>query len=444
MIGSVALLVVALTDCGGSGGSSDPDRGTLTIAITDASIDDYQEALFEVSALTLIGPGGQETEVLGAPQTIDLLALRNVSEILLRERLTARSISKLRLEAERITLNRYDADGVLVASDQPPIPTRKVDINLRGPIEIRPGQNLLLVLDVDLGNSIKIHETGNGAVRFRPVIFATAQASTLARLYGVYTEDDGGATLCSLERLSDADGVYEVLDVCVTLDETNATYFGADGLPLAGEGNPALKGDLAFGEYISAYGYYRDTANGPVLATEIIARGTGMRGEAFRTLNGVAATAFDPITRRFDLALTPTATVAVALSNGGKVFDDVGALIQPTAIGSGIRTEARGALGDVLQAFVAFATGADPSIVTQGTIGSFAGSTLTLAAPADPACVRATPDTLLFAITAGGDVTSTSAIDFADLAVGDVIEAAGEMRNSCLEAHTIIREMSGS
>ena len=77
-----SCLLITACDGGGGGGSA-PETGTITVGITDASINDWDEALLEVEAITLIGPGGQETELLDPPQVIDLLRLRNVSELLL-------------------------------------------------------------------------------------------------------------------------------------------------------------------------------------------------------------------------------------------------------------------------------------------------------------------------------------------------------------------------
>jgi hypothetical protein len=85
---SITLFSLFLIACGGGG--SGPNTGTVTVAITDASIDDYDEALLELSSVTLIGAGGQETELLEGTQTIDLLKLRNVSELLLRDCCCAR------------------------------------------------------------------------------------------------------------------------------------------------------------------------------------------------------------------------------------------------------------------------------------------------------------------------------------------------------------------
>ena len=48
---AMVLAGLSLSACGGGGGSS-PNTGTVTVAITDASIDDYDEALLLLNSVT--------------------------------------------------------------------------------------------------------------------------------------------------------------------------------------------------------------------------------------------------------------------------------------------------------------------------------------------------------------------------------------------------------
>jgi len=450
----LALLGIFMTACGGGGGSNSAP-GTLTLAITDASIDDYDEALLEISSITLIGSGGQETEVLPTPQTVDLLKLRNVSELLLRESLTARTISKIRLGVESITLNKVDPEsGLVTETVSPPVPSRKVDLNPQGSLEIRAGEDLLVMLDVDLEKSIKVNDAGaSEQVRFRPVVFITAEVSGLVRLYGTYTDDGSTTSICDLERISDADGIYEVLDMCVVLDETNANYFGADGLPLV-DGDPASSGDLTDGNKVSVYGYYRQSDSGTTLAAEIIARGTGMRGEAFTTVNGIVADAWDPISRRFNLALTDATDIPVELSDGAKVFNVDGELVAETSLTTGTGAEARGAFTDSgnpvdpdwIQAFIAFSAGTQSNDSVSGTIADMGINddviTLFEVDPMTPTCVVTSATTLFYSIETDAGVSESSEILLSDLADGDEVDASGDLVGDCLQATTVIREVT--
>jgi hypothetical protein len=302
-------------------------------------------------------------------------------------------------------------------------------------------RNLLITLEVDLKNSIKVHETGNSVVRFRPVVHITAGVSGLVRLYGRYTVDNGDTSVCDLERVSDADGTYEQLTgVCVALDETNASYFDVDAMPI---------GNVSADDLVSVYGYYQSTPSGDELAAEIIVLDTASRGAAFTTLNGIANT--DLSADEYELLLADLTTLPVKLSTGAKVFDTEGVLVTdpPTspAIAMAQRTEARGALTDSmttdpdwLQAFVVFVSNGEPSDETSGMIDSIDGDMITLIAGPDVTCIVSTANTDFFDVVAGGDITEVSAIEITDLMANDAIDAAGDRVGNCIHADTIVRE----
>lgn len=449
----ITLFMLIFYGCNGGGGGSSPTTGTLTIAITDASIDDYDEALLEVSSITLIGSGGQETELLDDSQTIDLLKLRNVSELLLRKTLTARSISKIRLGVDSITLNKLDMSGDITDFDSPPVPTRKIDLNPQGSLEVRAGEDLLVMLDVDLDNSIKINETGNEQVRFRPLVKITAGISGLVRLYGTYTVDGDSTSICDLQRVSDADDTFEVLNMCVVLDETNTNYFGITGLPLNPD-DPSDPADLMEPEKISVYGSYVESDDGPILMAEIIARGTGNRGESFRTLDGIVTTPWNSDSQRFEVAVTEETNVVVELSDGGKVFNLDGEVLDPmTAIAVDARSEARGAWTEVtnedswLQAFVAFVSEDTGNDNASGEIRMDDGiveNTINLIDDGDPVtfeCVEVNPNTAFYQTEVVDDVSNLLEIDFEALMEGDLIDVSGDLVAECIQARTIVKTL---
>jgi len=458
---SMVLLGLLLNACGGGGGSSSPTTGTLTLAITDDSIDDYQEALLVVSSITLIGSGGQETELLDTPQEIDLLKLRNVSELLLRETLTARTISKIRLGVDSITLVKRDVDGGFLSQVEPAVPTRKIDLNPQGPLEIRAGEDLIVTIDVDLHNSIKVNETGNGEVRFRPVILLSAGSGGLVRLYGTYTDDvndpDEPPSICMLERISDMSPSSDPLDVCIALDESRANYFDEDAQPIM---------SVDDGNTVSVYGFYEQGSSGEVLAAEIIAR--EVRGETFTTYNGLVATPWNAVEPNFDLnviAADLSADIPVTFSEGAKIFDVNDAIVTPEDVSEpdgmnitpGVRAEVRGAAngtGPDLQAFVGFVDGMES--VTSGEIGMEMDDidpvrfTIMLVPdsviPEDAAiCVSTTSLTRYYSLDTTVDITEVVEIGFGDLESGDMISASGDLRDGsssgdCVQANTIVRE----
>jgi hypothetical protein len=430
------LLVVACSG-GGSGGGSAAQTGTITVAITDASIDDWHEVLLEVEAVTLIGPGGQETEVLEPRQTVDLLKLRNVSELLLHRTLTAREITKIRLVLNTIRLNKLDMHGNVTETVSPPVPTQKIDLNPRGRLEIRAGEDLLVMLDVDLENSIKITGTGMGPdeIRFRPLVRLTAGPSGLVRLFGrldVVTDQ-----ICDVSRVSDADGTFEELEICVDLDRMNATYFDVDA-------NRIDFGDIDDMSKVSVYGYYEDTGDGYALAAEIIA--VGDRG-AFNTFVGPVVDRWDAMTRGFSLGVRDMADpLPVALSDGAKVFDEDGEIIDESAIAMDFRTSARGAWTPdpaALQAFVAFVGDEGVLVGEEGAVLTVEGDTITLENVAMvEVCAITKPATTYFEIvddTMAGTSTTTR-ITADQINVDDHIEVnGGGLLGGCIDADTVIK-----
>jgi hypothetical protein len=339
------------------------------------------------------------------------------------------------------------------------VPTRKIDLNPQGPLEVRAGEDLLVMIDFDLHNSIKINETGNGQVRFRPLVKIAAGVSGLVRLYGTYTvdSDSGDTSICNIERAYDADGI-DPLDLCVALDETATHYFGADGTSLF-PGEPDNPGDLTDADLISVYGTYRENAEEPVLEAEIIARA---HSKPFDLLYGLVTSAFDAATEQFEMARrqategAPAELVPVVLSDGAKVFNIDGDLLDPSAIEVAKLAEAQGvmttgAVGepDFLQAFFAFVSEATGNDSVSGVIQTPDGIESLISidtSDVEDVCVSVTPTTEYYQLAivddgSGQDVIDLQKIVFADLIPGDMIDVSGDQEGDCIQAITVIREM---
>jgi hypothetical protein len=432
LLASCLLVAACGGGGGGGGGASATATGTITIGITDASIYDWDEALLEVEAITLIGSGGQETELLDPPQIIDLLRLRNVSELLLHRTLTARKISKIRLVVGAIRLNKFDMmDGTITDFALPPVPTRKIDLNPEGPLEIRAGEDLTIMLDVDLENSIKITGTGTGDILFRPLVRLTIGPSGLVRLFGSLDVIADPWILSNLSRVSDADGIFDVLPIEVEIDRTNADYFDSDG-------NPVDPGSIDDMNKASVYGYYRDTPDGRVLDAEIIA--VGSRG-TFNTFVGPVQDRWDPIDRDFSLNVSVGGVLPVVLSDGSRVFDVDGEVVAEASIQSGLRTLARGKWTpdpSGLQAFVAFVGGPGDIISVEGEVDTTEGGTITLI---NGDCAVTKPATTYFEIATEGDTSTISRITADQIGPDDTIVAnGGDTLGLCVDADTVVKE----
>lgn len=426
--------ILLISACGSNGGGNNSaDTGTITVLITDASIRDWDEALLKINAVTLIGAGGQETEILDPPQIIDLFRLENVSELLLHRTLTARKISKIRLELDSIQLNKVATDGTVIESVFPPIPTQRVDLNPQGQLEIRAGEDLMVLLDVDVANSVKITGTGSGDILFRPLIRLTAGPSGLVRLFGTIDVVSEPWVLSDVSRVSDADGVFDVLPINVVIDRSNANFFDANA-------DPILPGSITDMGEVSVYGYYGATPDGPVLEAAIIAEGS--RG-TFNTFVGPVTVPWDSPSRSFSISVSEADTLPVELSTGARVFNADGEIVDETEIAVDLRTSARGKWTpdpSGLQAFVAFVGSAGDIISVDGDVFSIDGVRTTLDMVDGP-CAISKPSTTYFEIVTDGGTSTISRITADQIGVGDtVVASGGEMLDGCVDADTVVKE----
>ena len=90
------------------------------------------------------------------------------------------------------------------------------------------------------------------------------------RLFGTVhlAGEDNAFELCDIGQISDADAIFDELDMCVAIAVdagTTTSFFDADAAPIS-------FGDLVEGNKASVYGYYQNT-NGEALAAEIVAVG---------------------------------------------------------------------------------------------------------------------------------------------------------------------------
>jgi hypothetical protein len=215
-IGRAAALLALLVwtaACGDAGlsptpGSSD-QTATVSVLLTDAPSADFIAVNLTVRGITLIGPGGQVTLFEGE-ETFDLLRLRDVSEIFsMNDRVRPGRYAKVRLTLadDGLELVTDDGNGGQ-AFHYPELPGNdKLDLVLRDPLVLGPGDSAALEIDVDVEKSIHFHLTGNGQYRFRPVVFVRVVRDLLdgrlARVHGFVRNvdlDTRAFELCRVRR----------------------------------------------------------------------------------------------------------------------------------------------------------------------------------------------------------------------------------------------------
>lgn len=468
------LLAVLAAGCGGgSGGSSGPptpsaQTGTVTITMADGPVDGYDKIIMVISEIRLLSDAGQDVLVLDEPKQIDFLALSNFSEMLIKREVVAGTYSKIRLILDSLTLIKTDAAGNVTQSDDVRLNgLQKVDINPQGTFQVRGGEEVIINVDLDLDRSIHIVTTGNGGVRFRPVIFASVSTQPafdkLFRVEGTIDSIDGAAgtlSVCDIRRVSD-DGAHSPnpRDICVFTDpDADTSYFDSDAMPLTGG-----FGALAANDPVVMYGKFDPGASPDRFVPAVIAIGSRDTFDRERGISSDfvpdAADANAPGTINLDevssiCLLTPVPReVSVAQQTAVFSEDAAGAAVRipRTDIERCRATEAEGAVanpgaaGEFLRSFVVL-QGA-PVVVEEELVGSLA-STATMGrytlTPLPPAmgdqCVIVDASTVITQIeTVGGVATITHP---STVPLGVEISAIGTRDGAnCLAATEIVREI---
>lgn len=277
-LAAIGLLLISafIVSCGGGGsgggsGSSAPggSGGTSALAsvsvlLTDASSDDYDEAIATITSIVLIGENGQQT-IFSGSVTVDLLKLRDFVELLaIDDQVQPDIISKIRLTLTSLVFIKRDEQGGIAREDVATLVANgKIDLNPQEDFIIHPGDKLFISFDFDVDKSLKVTETGNGKFIVRPVIFVhigrlPGFKNGLTRVFGEIREigaDFLALQLCRSRLISspsdmgEDDGEQPERCIRVLLDE-NTGLFGNDGLPIDVT-------DLIVGDPATVVGHFR-------------------------------------------------------------------------------------------------------------------------------------------------------------------------------------------
>ncbi|MDT8357630.1 MAG: DUF4382 domain-containing protein [Methanomicrobiaceae archaeon] len=159
-----ATLVIAVRDS-----PKTTDIGTissLNLTISEVSVhrSDVGEPVNEGEEEMMAVENGNDTSgwfvVVDKPQTVDLIQLQNVSEVIGQEALEAGNFTQIRLAIMSGTITVNDTDHDLS------VPSGVLKLN-RGFVLV-PGETLTLTLDFNVERSI-VH-TGAGSFKLQPVI----------------------------------------------------------------------------------------------------------------------------------------------------------------------------------------------------------------------------------------------------------------------------------
>jgi hypothetical protein len=162
---------------GGGGGSGTSSGGTSSVAlyVADGPADSYSEINIWITQVELIpvnGSAGAPVLIYKSPDPngykINLLNYRDEDFFLtLKPNVPAGWYDKVRLYVSNI-----ESVGGTCNLEFIKLPSGKIDLNPRGPFEVKNVDALAIRLDIDANKSINLHEAGkSGKCIFRPVVF---------------------------------------------------------------------------------------------------------------------------------------------------------------------------------------------------------------------------------------------------------------------------------
>ena len=215
--GSVAL---ALAGCGGSSFNEvfeDTSTGTISIAITDAPVDNVTEVWVEFSGVTLKPQGGDEIEIaFSSPKSFDLLTLQNGVTAVLQEPTTVPagpySWVRLGVNAELGVRDSYAIqDGMEVELRIPSGSER--GLQLSGGLTVTANQSSSFVVDWDLRKA-GVDPVGQpGVLLLRPSLRISDQTRS-GTLTGTVDAAllDANATGCANDLAADTGNAVYLFD----------------------------------------------------------------------------------------------------------------------------------------------------------------------------------------------------------------------------------------
>jgi hypothetical protein len=480
LLGLAATAALALSACGGSSGNNSDDNGatgggvsptlttgTVAILMTDAPTDEFCHIYADVESIDLLGTSGTPTNVFVGPETVDLLDLRNYSDVFsIATGVPIGSYEKVRMTLSDLTLVQCNDAGEPVSEEHPHLPGNgKMDLNPRGMFEVIGGETLVIELDMDMNKSLHVHQTGNGRWQFRPVIFVTISPddSKLVRVFGE-VRNLGSSTfeLCPLEPASstDTDGPNNGFDECIDVATDASTGIFDE------TGSPVGLSAVANGDLLTAIGFLslHDDMDGDTRMDDLLLNAAVIELgsiDTFERIRGavVSAPGNNDLFEFDGAPLDPLAgTFDVLLQSGTRIFAlGSNEVLTSAALQPGTEGEVDGVFTDPLtsgeplkSSLIVLDQDTTPAVaILDATIDTIAADddvvpeTRRLTVDAGTLldqCVKTDAVTRYLLITESATSSETTEITFADLTVGnsvDVYGATDEVELTCVLADTI-------
>lgn len=483
----VALLgMIGGCNSGGSNGGETAlpgaagTTGSVAVLFTDGPTDDFDEINITITRIELIGEGGERAEVFAGERTVNLLDLRNNSDVFSLVDVRVGTYDKIRMTVTALELVRRDAQGNVVEVIEPELPANgRIDLNPRTEFLVSADDTLILEIDMDAEKSFHVVERGNGGYNFRPVVFVkivsgavTGKFTKLSGTIDLDGTDPETYRLCrtrvAFDRDGDGDGDLDHLGNLREDDDSDDDYVDDDlrGGNFDDEGRGCLMLDLADdisvfnaegattvadimdGDVATVIGRLQRTANGVVLHALVVELGLA---STFVDVVGTVASSYDESTGTFEVDVGRSGDfeegtrIAVELLEGAKVLSHSGLILAAADITVGRKVKIEGLLtgespelrGSVV--FLRSTIAADQKYT--GTVrleGGAGWDFMLLGTAAGDVCVRLEEDGDVFEVSTDGGTLVSDLIGLAGLRDDQQADVYGHFHFGCLEADDVV------
>lgn len=379
-----AVVLLAIGGCGGGGGATttpvpptstsppppppttNPERGVISIAFSDAPIsDEFEHALMVISDLRLLSStSGHDVSIfLAEPIELDLLQLASFSEVIAEVTAPIGVDYSVRFTVDSLTLVRQDGSTEDVSLENLGAPAI-VDAFAFSAVRIgssNPVGRVAINIEIPLDAAI---QRRNAEYVFRPVAIVTGPDG-LFRLSGTVDQivarnaiyPNGAFRLCDLQRVSDHPVSGSRTTECAFVAaRTDTAYFDAE----ANVGANGFAG-LTVNDAVVVYAWY-DYYNEEQRSMDSFTAFVVARGAGFERVRGTAS---DFATQTRELTLNSPSDrcpsrsefARIGLGDSAPVFRETTSYTEPVTRGqikSCLGAEAEGfrVAPDVLRSFV--------------------------------------------------------------------------------------------
>jgi len=267
----ILALMAVLAGCGSSGGggagAEATDSGRVGVLLSEAALDvqassailsrvadtvdlDYEHIWITITRVALIPASDEENaiDIYSSEEgcVVDLAELEDGDLLfVVDEEVPAGTYEKVRVWVSGISTEGGECDGETIK-----VPSGRIDFNPQGGVMVEPSGTLYVRLQIDAEKSFNLHQTGEGACIFRPVVFA----EILFAYPGLCPDLYEGTVMELLDEDLDllTDGFLLDRD-CPCLPEL-VVNLSEETLIFSEEGEPADEGDLSEAAGVVVFG----------------------------------------------------------------------------------------------------------------------------------------------------------------------------------------------